>query len=58
MSGNTSVFNQPKPVVTLDRALINSIDEGVKPYPIPEGRTYGYGTAGVSSSDVLPGATC
>lgn len=48
MSGLNSVFNQPKPVVSLDKALIEAIDSGVQPYPIPAGRVYGYGTAGVS----------
>lgn len=48
MSGSTSVFNQPKPVVSLDQAQLEAINAGVQPYPIPEGRVYGYGTAGVS----------
>ena len=48
MSSSTSVFNQPKPVVKLEQALLDSITTGVQPYPIPEGRKYGYGTAGVS----------
>lgn len=51
MSGSTSVFNQPKPVVTLDQATLDAINTGIKPYPIPDGRVYGYGTAGVRSSD-------
>lgn len=46
MSGNSSVFNQPKPVVALDQSLLDKITAGVQPYPIPEGRKYGYGTAG------------
>lgn len=49
MSGSTSVFNQPKPVVTLDPSLLDAITAGVQPYPVPEGRKYEYGTAGVSS---------
>ena len=48
MSGSQSVFNQPKPVITLDKSLIDAINAGVQAYPIPEGRKYGYGTAGVS----------
>lgn len=47
MSGLNSVFNQPKPVVSLDKALTEAINSGVQPYPIPGGRAYGYGTAGV-----------
>ena len=50
MSSSTSVFNQPKPVVKLDHALLDKIVSGVQPYPIPEGRVYGYGTAGVSAT--------
>lgn len=50
MSGSTSVFNQPKPVVKLDQGLLDGITAGIQPYPIPEGRNYGYGTAGVSQS--------
>lgn len=48
MSGSTSVFNQPRPVVSLDKKLLDAINAGVQPYPIPDGRVYGYGTAGVS----------
>lgn len=48
MSSSTSVFNQPKPVVTLDSRLLDAITAGAEPYPIPEGRKYEYGTAGVS----------
>lgn len=47
MSGSTSVFNQPKPVVTLDPKLLEAITNAAEPYPIPEGRKYEYGTAGV-----------
>lgn len=49
MSGSTSVFNQPKPVVTLESNLLDAITAGAQPYPVPEGRKYEYGTAGVSS---------
>lgn len=52
MSGSTSVFNQPKPVVSLDQALLDAINAAAQPYPIPEGRAYGYGTAGVSHAYV------
>lgn len=55
MSGSTSVFNQPKPVVKLDQGLLDAINAGIQPYPLPEGRKYGYGTAGVGqpSSNTL-----
>ena len=43
-----SVFNQPKPKVYITKDLAARITEAVKPYPIPEGRKYEYGTAGVS----------
>lgn len=42
-----SVFNQPKPVVHLPQDLLQSITKAVQPYPIPEGKKYEYGTAGV-----------
>lgn len=48
MSGAQSILNQPKPVVTLDQKVIDAINAGVEPYPIPDDRKYGYGTAGVS----------
>ncbi|KAK5029815.1 Phosphoacetylglucosamine Mutase [Exophiala sideris] len=41
-----SVFNQPKPVVTLPNDLLDAVTKNVEPYPIPEGRRYEYGTAG------------
>ena len=44
-----SVLNKPKPVIHLDNALLGRITKGVEPYPIPEGRKYEYGTAGVCS---------
>lgn len=43
-----SVFNQPKPVVHLPQDLLDAIAEGAAPYPVPAGRKYEYGTAGVS----------
>lgn len=52
MSAATSVFNQPKPVVSLDPALLEAINSGIRPYPIPSGRVYGYGTAGVSKQSL------
>lgn len=45
-----SVFNQPKPVVHLPRDLLDAIVKGVEPYPIPAGRKYEYGTAGVCTA--------
>jgi hypothetical protein len=44
-----SALNKPKPVVRLDKTLLNRITQGVEPYPIPEGRKFEYGTAGVCS---------
>ena len=46
---NDSVFNQPKPKVFLTDELKTKITNAVNPYPIPEGRKYEYGTAGVRS---------
>lgn len=43
-----SVFNQPKPKVFITKELTTKITAAVEPYPIPEGRIYEYGTAGVS----------
>ena len=48
-----SVFNQPKPVVRLHADLLNAIAQGAEPYPIPSGRKYEYGTAGVSPADLF-----
>lgn len=45
-----SVFNQPKPKVYITKDLAARITKAVEPYPIPEGRKYEYGTAGVSFS--------
>lgn len=53
MSGSTSVFNQPKPVVTLESSLLDKITAGAQPYPLPDGRKFGYGTAGVSAKLVI-----
>ena len=46
--GRESIFNTPKPKVTLAEDLLGKIAAAAKPYPIPEGRKYEYGTAGVS----------
>jgi hypothetical protein len=45
-----SVFNQPKPKVYITKDLAARIIKAVEPYPIPEGRKYEYGTAGVRFS--------
>lgn len=45
-----SVFNQPKPKVYITKDLAARITKAADPYPIPEGRKYEYGTAGVSVS--------
>ncbi|ETN44149.1 uncharacterized protein HMPREF1541_10699 [Cyphellophora europaea CBS 101466] len=41
-----TIFNQPKTAVQLPQELIDAINNGAEPYPIPEGKEYGYGTAG------------
>lgn len=47
-----TLFNQPKAAVKLPEDLIAAINKGAEPYPIPEGKEYGYGTAGVSRSRI------
>jgi hypothetical protein len=42
-----TIFNQPKTKVQLPEDLIKAINAGAEAYPIPEGKEYGYGTAGV-----------
>ena len=42
-----TIFNQPKANVRLPEDLISAINAAAEPYPIPEGKEYGYGTAGV-----------
>jgi hypothetical protein len=42
-----SVLNKPKPVIHLDKVLLDRITKGAEPYPIQEGKKYEYGTAGV-----------
>lgn len=55
-----TIFNQPKPAVHLSEDLIEAINKGAEPYPIPEGKEYGYGTAGVCRHCAHPRAllTC
>lgn len=48
-----SVFNQPKPVVRLDKGILEDIAKGASLYPIPAGRKFEYGTAGVSQSETI-----
>lgn len=43
-----TLFNQPKAAVHLPGDLIEAINEAAQAFPIPQGREYGYGTAGVS----------
>jgi hypothetical protein len=45
-----SIFNQPKPVVTIPDEVKNALVRNAAPYPLPEGKRFQYGTAGVSSS--------
>ena len=49
---NESVFNQPKPKVFLTDLLMSKIVNAAKPYPIPEGQKYEYGTAGVWTDQI------
>lgn len=42
-----TIFNQPKATVSLPEDLVEAINAGAGPYPIPDGKEYGYGTAGV-----------
>lgn len=48
MSGLDSPLNKPKPVVSIGKSMLDAITAAVQPYPVPEGRKYEYGTAGVS----------
>lgn len=50
MAGTDSILNKPKPVVSLDQSLLDGVVAATTPYPIPQGRKYEYGTAGVSKS--------
>jgi hypothetical protein len=45
-----SIFNQPKLVVTIPDEVKNALIQNAAPYPLPEGKRFQYGTAGVSSS--------
>jgi len=45
-----SIFNQPKPVVAIADEVKNALVKNAAPYPLPEGKRFQYGTAGVSSS--------
>jgi hypothetical protein len=49
-----TIFNQPKAAVRLPNDLIEAINKAAEPFPIPEGKEYGYGTAGVR--ETLPSA--
>lgn len=53
-----SVFNQPKPKVYITKDLATRIIKAVEPYPIPEGRKYEYGTAGVRFPIILRMQAC
>lgn len=48
MPASASPFNKPRPTISLPIALKKAIGEGAAPYPLPEGRKFEYGTAGVS----------
>lgn len=41
-----TLFNQPKAAVHLPAETIAAINSAAEPFPIPQGKEYGYGTAG------------
>ncbi len=43
-----SIFNQPKPIVTIADEVKSALVQNAAPYPLPEGKRFQYGTAGVS----------
>jgi hypothetical protein len=45
-----SIFNQPKPTVTVSDEIKSAVVENAAPFPLPSGRKFQYGTAGVSGS--------
>lgn len=53
MNPRDSPFNNPKPIVHLPESLADSVAEAAKPYPIPEGKKYEYGTAGVGETGLV-----
>lgn len=44
-----TLYNQPKQKVTLPEDLAQALVRNAEPYPIPQGKKYEYGTAGVCS---------
>ncbi len=42
------IFNQERQFVTLPDELKQALVQGAEPYPVPDGKQYEYGTAGVS----------
>ena len=44
-----TIFNKERQLVSLPDGLKQGLVQGCEPYPIPEGKHYEYGTAGVSS---------
>jgi hypothetical protein len=53
MPQGDSPFNKPRPTISLPLALKKAIEDGAAPYPIPAGRKFEYGTAGVSHTRTL-----
>lgn len=45
-----SIFNQPKPTVAIPEDIKQALVQNASPYPIPAGKKFQYGTAGVSRS--------
>lgn len=46
-----SIFNQPKPIVTIPDEVKDALVQNAAPYPLPEGKRFQYGTAGVSQTN-------
>ena len=45
-----TIFNKERQFVTLPDSLKQGLSKGAEAYPIPEGKQYEYGTAGVSKT--------
>jgi hypothetical protein len=43
-----SIFNQPKQMVTIPDEVKKALVQNAAPYPLPSGKKFQYGTAGVS----------
>lgn len=45
-----SIFNHPKLIVTIPDEVKNALVKNASPYPLPSGKKFQYGTAGVGIS--------